>query len=507
MKVLLVNPPVTFNVVDYYEDTGWSPPLGLAYLAGAAIEAGHEVTIVDCLGLYPVPAEVKGEWIRVGMPVAEIMERVRDFAPDLVGVSCPYTANAPDSIEIARLIKEEYSAGVPVIMGGAHASTCPEDVFASGYVDHIAIGEGEETLVELCVAIQNGSATDSILGLLTRSAEGRLAGGGPRPRIRDLDAIPLPRRDLLPMNAYIEFQKHHTERINYMRTPSTTMITSRGCPEKCVFCAIRCTWGRLWVGRSAENVVDEIEHLVNEYGIREIHFQDDSVSVSRKRLREICELLIERKIDVKWQPASGIAIWTLDEDLLKLMKKAGCYRLTLGVETGNPETLAFVRKRYTYEHALKIIKTANRLGMWTIGTLILGFPYETREQMEDSIRFATDSGLDFAFFFCAAPFPGTDLYEVCMAEGIEVPVHTSVAFGVVDSVTMTAAQIEAVRQEATARLVKSITRRPWKLLWKVRSLEDLRYTMRVALYSLKLMRRKTEGKSITAFLYGDAEEG
>jgi anaerobic magnesium-protoporphyrin IX monomethyl ester cyclase len=503
--VLLINPPVTLASQDYYEGTVWSPPLGLAYLAGAVAEAGHDVKIIDCMGMLPLPAERSEGRVRVGMREEDILALAREYGPDIIGVSCPYTANAKDSFRLAEVLKDQYSRATPIVMGGAHASIAPEELFATGNVDYVALAEGEFILRDLCNALDDDGQLTGIPGLLSLGPEGEVVGDRNRVRIKDLDALPMPRRDLLPMDSYLENHLRHKERINYMRVPSTTMITSRGCPEKCVFCALRCTWGRAWVGHSPERVVDEIQSLVKDYGIREIHFLDDSISANPKRLKRICELLIERKVDVKWQPASGIAIWTLDDELLALMKKAGCYRLTIGIESGNPETLAFIGKRYTYDHALSVIRTANRLGIWTIGTIIVGFPYETREQMEDSIDFAISSGIDFAFFYCAAPFPGTDLYDICVKEGIEIPENTSVAFGVVNSLTMSAEEIERMREVGTSRFVKSLSRRPWKILSKVKNFEDLRYAARVGFYGLKLLRTKSDNKSITAYLYGDKD--
>ena len=494
---------MTLSEKDYYKGIGFLPPLGLAYLAGAVSREGHCVEIIDCPGICPMHAEVGDGWVRCGIPAAEILSRTKEFRPDVVGITCPYTANASDALEISRQIKEEYSRHVPVIMGGTHASIDPQGVLLNQNVDFVAVGEGEGILTEYCNAIENDTSLLSIQGLLGIGEDGTLIGNPHRPRIRKIDTIAFPRRDLLPMSEYFTYQKLHDERINDMRRPKTTMITSRGCPENCVFCASRCTWGRSWVGRSAENVVDEIEELVKDYGIREIDFLDDSISVSRERLQRICELLIERKLSIKWATPNGIAIWSLDEDILGLMKKSGCYRLTFGIESGNRETLAFIRKRYTYDHALKIIKHANRIGMWTVGTLIIGFPFETREQMEDTITFAINSGLDLAVFYCAAPFPGTDLYSICVKEGIEVPDYTSLMIGGVRSLNLDAGEIESVREEANARFIKSMSRRPWKLLGKIRTIEDLRFVLRVGTYGIKLLRTSRGEKSTTAFLYAD----
>jgi len=308
-----------------------------------------------------------------------------------------------------------------------------------------------------------------------------------RERIKDVDSLPFPRRDLLPMREYFEFDVKRNS-ITDMRYPKTSMITSRGCPENCVFCAIRCTWGRRWVPRSPENVVDEIGHLVSEYGIREINFLDDCISVSPERLRDLCRLIIRRGLDIKWVPSSGIAIRFLDEDLLRLMKESGCYRLSFGLESGVPETLAFCRKRYDYDHAKRIIRYANRIGIWTTASFILGFPYETAEQIDRTVRFAVESGIDFAFFYCAVPYPRTDLYDICREEGIEVPETSSLDFGGVRSLHMSAEEIARRRSEAETMFMRSRALRPWKLLGKVRNLEDLRYTAKVTRAAVRLAR-------------------
>lgn len=506
-RVLLINPPITVSGSDYVEGIGLSAPLGLAYLAAVLSDAGHEVEILDCLGLWPMPLEPQGDHVRCGMPEGVILRKLADFQPDLVGITCAYTANAGDATALARLVKRDYSESVPLVMGGAHVSVCPEEVLGTGVVDFAAIGEGEGTALDLVRALETGAPTDRIGGLLSTGTGGRVTGVAERDRISDLDTIPMPRRDLLPMDAYISHQQILKGSINSMRHPTTTMITSRGCPENCVFCAIRCTWGRKWVGRSPDRIVEEIEFLKDRYGIREIDFLDDSISVSKKRLRELCELMIERRVDVKWTTPNGIAIWSLDDDILRLMKRAGCYRLTFGMESGDPETLKFIRKRYTFDRALHIISFANHIGLWTIGTFILGFPYETREQMENTIRFAIESKLDLAIFYCAAPFPGTDLYEICVDEGIEVADSTSLMMGGVSSLEMSAEEIARVREEANARFVRSVMRRPWKALGKIRSLEDLGYVARVARYSLGLARARPEGRSTTSYLYSKKKGG
>ncbi|OQA74243.1 MAG: (Dimethylallyl)adenosine tRNA methylthiotransferase MiaB [Candidatus Dependentiae bacterium ADurb.Bin246] len=173
----------------------------------------------------------------------------------------------------------------------------------------------------------------------------------------------------------------------------------------------------MWRGRSPNNVVDELEYLVKKYKANGFYIQDDSVSVDVGRLKSICKLIIKKKLDLKWTTPNGIAHWTLDEEALDLMKKAGCYRITFGIESGNIEIRKWVGKPYDLKQATKLTKYANKIGMWTLSTNIIGFPYESREQIEDTVNYAISSDVDFALFFRLSPRPGTKVYEVFKKEG------------------------------------------------------------------------------------------
>ncbi|MBU1671498.1 MAG: B12-binding domain-containing radical SAM protein [Actinobacteria bacterium] len=475
IRILLVHPPRT--VPERLTELFWGPPLGLAYLAAVAARDGHEVSILDAVGLYPVPLEEGRGAFRYGMEPHRILERVREFEPELMGINCPYATVQGDALDLARLVKERYSADVPVVMGGAHASVATADLLADPRVDMVVVGEGEVTFSELCRAIESGGPIPDVDGVL-RMRDGAPAGNARRDRILDLDSLPAPRRDLLPMDTYDRIDSAGA-RINDMRHPKTSMLTSRGCPNDCIFCSIRCVWGPRWVARSPEAVVDEIESLVDGYGMRELYFLDDSMTSSRKRMKRICELIIDRGVDIRWVPSSGVTIKSLDEELLRLMKRSGCYRLSFGLESGDPEVLSFIRKDYTYEQARRVIDYANRIGLWTVATFIVGMPFETREQMERTARYAIESGVDFASIFCAAPYQGTDLYDVYVRAGLEPPPDASLVKGVT-STCMSAEEINAFRNAALKRFFRNRMLRPWKPLAKIRSLEDLRYVARVA---------------------------
>ncbi len=498
MKICLINPYLDMSEDYYTENMTILPPLGLGYLAAALAEGGHEVEIVDCTSACPLPvATTPDRLLRLGHGNEEILRRVGDFRPDVVGISCSYTVHAPECFEIARLIKDGYAGDVPVIVGGAHCSNSPADVLRVPDIDFIVKGEGEHTLVKFCGALESGSPVEGIPGLLYRGPDGEVSGNPDRPRIGDLDSLAFPRRDLFPLKHYSRRQLANPGDINNRRVPKTSILTSRGCPGNCVFCASRSMWGRRWVARSPENVVAEIEHLVRDFGIREIDFLDDNVSASRTRLQRICELIVSSGLDIKWTTPNGIAIWTLDRELLRLMKKSGCYRLVFGLETGDPETRDFVRKKYSVEHVKEIIRYANRLGMWTVATFILGFPYENETNIRNTLDFALGLGLDLAMFYSVTPYPATDLYDICREEGIDTAL--SPHRREFDTVYLRADEVRRFRQLATEKFLSQLARKPWKLLEKIKNWDDLKFTARVARYSLGMVGSPSTGARLARY--------
>ena len=190
------------------------------------------------------------------------------------------------------------------------------------------------------------------------------------------------------------------------------MITSRGCPNACTFCAVKVVWGRTWIPRSAENVVDEIQELY-KLGFREIHFNDDNCSINKERMVKICELILKKRINVKIACPTGIHIATLDRSLLTLMKKAGFYRLCFGIETGSLELQKRIKKNINLEKAKQVIREANDLGYWTSATFIFGFPKETEQDRKDTMNFIKESQMDFPILYNLIPQPMTEIYAEC----------------------------------------------------------------------------------------------
>jgi len=360
MNVLLMYPPVDAEV------PAKSTLLGLGYLASMLREQGHEVQILDfCLSdttfLY-------------------------NFQPHAIGVSVMFTQYKKSALRFTSELRRFFPRS-QIILGGAHASTFPDECLE--FADCVVVGEGEE---EICDIVEN-----------------RRTGIIRADRIKDLDSLPMPAWDLMLKDIKI-MNKLSKDSPFHMRKPIAHIITSRGCPNNCTFCAVKVAWGRRWIARSAKNVVDEIQ-LLNNSGFKEIHFNDDNCSISKERMYAICHELLRRKINIKIACPTGIHIGTLDKPLLTLMKNAGFYRLCFGIETGNPDMQKTIKKNIDLDKARKVIKDANDLGYWTAATFILGFPEETEEQINDTYEFAMTSGIDFPIFYKLQIQPKTEIYD------------------------------------------------------------------------------------------------
>lgn len=359
-KILLTYPPITADV------PAKSTLLGLGYLASVLRNNGHEVIIHDFI--YGVPEGYTWNF-------------------DTIGVSAMFTQYKKDTYQFIDEIRTA-NPFVHIIAGGAHASTFPEEMIE--YADTVVVGEGEEIICSIVEQKRKGIVVAD--------------------RIQNLDELPMPDWNLMS-NDMDEINRLSAKSPFLMRRPLAHIITSRGCPNNCVFCAVKAAWGRQWIARSAKNVVDEIEFLYL-LGYREIHFNDDNCSVSKTRMYEICNEILQREIKIKIACPTGIHINTLDKDLLTLMKRAGFYRLCFGIETGNQEMQYKIKKNLNLDKAREIIRIANKLGYWTSATFIVGFPEETIWQQNDTFEFAKTSGLDFPIFYNLQIQPGTELWNL-----------------------------------------------------------------------------------------------
>ncbi|HOM30009.1 MAG TPA: radical SAM protein [Deltaproteobacteria bacterium] len=365
-----------------------SPPLGLSYAAAALESVGATVRILDFI---------------VSRYTPEKLRRFLDaFEPDAVGAGC-VTMNYPDAERIIKDVKR-FRPDTVTMMGGPHVSFDVEGTFAScPELDLVVIGEGEDTLMELAPVLTDRSAWGAVRGIAYRE-DGEVVRTGPRELIHDLDRLPLPARHLLPVSRYLA--------LGY----PVSIITSRGCPNRCIFCL-----GRKMVGfkgryRDPGLVVDEIEHILS-LGFTRINVADDLFTADRKRVAMLCEEILGRGVKFGWSAFARVN--TVDPETLKIMRKAGCDSISFGIESGNPEMLKRIRKGITLEQARQAVAWCKEADILPHASFMVGLPGETRQTLEDTHRFATELNIAYGYHFFA-PFPGTTVREELENYDIEI---------------------------------------------------------------------------------------
>jgi len=412
MKVLLVHPP--FDILKT-EAKKCHPPLGLAYLA-AILKDGHEVTALDALAEgYDKEEAISGDHIRYGLSFDEIRTRIEGAKPDAVGVSSLFSTQALNAHKICRIAKA-IDGKIITVVGGAHPSAVPLEVMKDDDVDFVVIGEGEMVLKGLLERLESGKPVKDLEGLAFRE-EGRVRINPRRDYYEDLDALPFPRWDIFPLERYFKINNPHGSPAR--KVPFMPVITSRGCPFECIFCSIYNVWGRKYRKRSAENVLAEITHLIDKYGVKEILFEDDNLTLDKERAKRIFQGMIDRDLGLVWNVPNGVAVQTLDDEVLQLMKRSGCYSISIGVESGDEYILKNVIKKPIDLSSVKpVIRKARALGLETSVFFVVGLPDEKIENMRNTFRFAESLQADNINFFFATPLPGTRLQERCMELGL-----------------------------------------------------------------------------------------
>jgi anaerobic magnesium-protoporphyrin IX monomethyl ester cyclase len=286
--------------------------------------------------------------------------------------------------------------------------------------DYVVMGEGEFRFDKLLQYFKNKTfSIERIDGVAYKKNNGFVVQKV-KYYIEDLDIVPFPDYSELDYQAYSSVATKYVHYIHPMRFPYGRIITSRGCPFDCIFCSSKLINGGKIRFRSAKSVLAEIDWLVKEYGVKEIIFYDDNLIVNRKRIVEILEGLIERNYDLQWKPSS-MAVYALDHDLLKLIRKSGCYQLVLALESGTEEVLEIMKKPFRKtDKVQKVIAQAKALDFYLSATFVIGFPGETWDQILRTFRFAESLDIDYCTFNIATPLPKTELYEMCKKNNLLV---------------------------------------------------------------------------------------
>ena len=406
-KVLLVNPPF-YRLMDSHFN-GLS--LGLSYIAAVLSKNGYEVKIynadyessenyADQREIFEGYDNYKKILSNLNHPLwLEVRETIERFFPDIIGITM-LTGTYKSAENIGRIAKE-LNNDIEVVVGGTHPTVLPSKTIKNEYFDYVVRGEGEYPFLDLV----NGVRIEDIKGLTFINKRGEIVNNPDRNFIEDLDSFPFPSRDI-----YL----NDTHYMDY-----GYIMTGRGCPFECTFCASKKVWKGPVRFRSPENVVEEVKHVHNKYGTKFFYFVDDTFTLNKKRANKICKLLIECNLDISW--ICDTRVDTIDEELLRVMKESGCVRVKIGVESGSERILKKVKKKITKKQIKDSVAFIKKVGIDLTIYLMIGFPTETQEEMRETLDFARELDPTYYSLSILAPYPGTEIYDDVIRSGVKLP--------------------------------------------------------------------------------------
>lgn len=389
MRILLINPAM--NMAKLGRFAGLlepMPPTGIVYIAGALQAAGYHTRFVDMF------AEK--------LTLEQVVDRARRFRPDLVGLTV-LTPSAPNCERISRGVREALPQA-RIVWGGVHADVFAKDVLRRGMADFVVHHDGEDTVVELAQALEAGERSFAKVDGLTWMDGSEPVTNKARGLRRDLDSLAYPAWDLAPYHRYGLLPFADIDK------PILTMTGSRGCPYRCDYCSLLHS-GKVYRRRDPIKIVDEYEHLVDRYGVKQIGFVDPIFPLVIKDLEPLCREMIARKLPERCVWLSETRADRLDADTCRAMYEGGCRRVLMGIESGVDLLLGNVNKNLTTDKVRWGVENARRAGIQTVGLFMIGMPGETPEMTRETIEFAVDLDVDFAKFAITVPFPGSKLFE------------------------------------------------------------------------------------------------
>jgi len=403
--IILIYPPLSVNE-RYGRNVGnvggQQPPLGIACLAAYLRERGIQPLLIDAL------AE--------NMTTQDILEMIAKYKPRVVGLSA-LTVNFNRAIICAEAIKKSFP-GLLTIIGGHHATIMPRETLEENpCFDMLCIGEGEVTLFDILEKyngyeykdfLKDYKVLNSIKGIGCRNNE-KVVLTEPRELIANLDILPFPARDLFNMEKYRPLPDQ------YKRLPLVHLTAIRGCPFSCSFCSNNAVYGTKIRAKSPQRLLEEIKHLIKEYGAKDLSFWDDTLTANKNWIREFCSLMIKEKLDITW--TCYAAVRTLDKELLVLMKKAGCWNIFSGFESGEQKLLDLLNKGITLDQIRQANRWCKEVGIEVRASFMIALPQETPQICRKTINFAKELNPDYALFCITTPYPKTKLFEYARKYG------------------------------------------------------------------------------------------
>lgn len=466
MKILLINPPRTYFQGSKGVRLGL--PLGLMYIAAVLEENGCAVKIFDSLISEKTEIIEKDNFLYHGVSEDYFKDVVSREEPALVGIGGPFSAQIHNAVRAADLVKQ-INPNIFVVIGGPHASVKGADFLKENKnIDAAVVGEGELAMLELAKAIKDKRSLKAISNVVYRFSDNQEREEkiftNPWTVIKKIDELPLPAYHLMDMERYFFLSYDLSARpTKYNR--SISMITSRGCPYNCVFCSIHLHMGRIWRFHSVEYVVNHIERVISDYKVKHISFEDDNFTFNPRRCERILDEVLTKKIKFSWDTPNGVRVDTLNEKLLKKMKKSGCQELIIGTESGSQEVLdKIINKNLRLENVFKIAQLCRKIKIKLRSFFVIGFPGETKKDIQKTIDFAFALYKEYRVrpnLMIATPLFGTRLYEISQKENFLVKNITSKdlalatqarGFGLIETSDFTPEDLKKFARELEAKI-------------------------------------------------------
>ena len=389
-------------------------PIGLAYIASSLRKASIPVKVIDAFAEQPYQARHNDKFLILGLNYTEVMRRIPSDTK-VVFVYAINLTNHLSTVGIVQAIKQDHKDLQIVVVENPHAVTAYSlqhvaDVFYNAGADYILTGDGEHRAVRLVQSLMNNLPESDLVQL--NGVGSRRFYNMPVDDANDLDNLPFPAWDLFPLENYWSLRFAHGPQTTKRYLP---LLTSRGCPYQCKFCVTAVISKQKWRSRSAQNVVDEIEYFINKYQVCEFHIEDVNPTVSDQRIRNICNEILKRKLHVIWKIAAGTKVETIkNEDTINLMAKAGCRYISVSPETGSSRLLKLMKKPFDLNHAVRLIKRMNQVGIRSQACFVIGFKGEKNTDLRmtrNLIKELTRVGVDEIALFIITPVPGSAIFQ------------------------------------------------------------------------------------------------
>ncbi|MBC8268844.1 MAG: B12-binding domain-containing radical SAM protein [Rhodospirillaceae bacterium] len=388
----------------------FTPPLGLAYVAGTLREGGHDVSFIDGVGeALDTRHTVKNDCFLYGLSLEDIVKRIPSDA-EVVGVACGFSFEWPTCRDLIAGIRKRFPNAL-LIGGGEHVTAMPVQSIEESELDLGVLGEGEETALEVINAFSTGTIDKTLIeGIVYKDGDGKAQSNPRRARKRDLDTIPVPAWDITPIENYLE----RGFGFGVDRGRSMPLMASRGCPYQCTFCSNPLMWTTRWIARDPDLLLDEIVTYQEKYKAVNFDFYDLTAIVKKSWIVDFCRKIEERGLTFTWQLPSGTRSEAIDDEVAGLLFKSGCRNLSYSPESGSPGVLARIKKKITTDSVIESISSSFAQGMNVKCNIIFGFPGETLKEVFESYRFIIRMGMAGAYdisIWAFSPYPGSELFE------------------------------------------------------------------------------------------------